>query len=114
MMSSTTQELKRLYFDLCGMQTLSEEEIAKIKADARHIHGSVDSFYYRSRPEQIANYYERYAKMQRLLREKGLEHKTDDVQRKLFKDYRYNLDNMALFLHQSAFMPAVELLASEA
>jgi len=30
------------------------------------VHADLDSFYYQSRPEQIAAYYERFAKMQRL------------------------------------------------
>jgi hypothetical protein len=45
--------------------------------------------------------------------EKGLSQDQDNIQRKILVLHRYNLDYGSLYLHFYAFMPAVELLASD-
>jgi hypothetical protein len=98
---------------MTGLNSLTLGEIQKIRDESKNIHGSVDSFYYRTRPEQIKDFYERFGKMQQHLRTKGIENDTENIQRKVLLPHKYNLDNGALYLHYYAFMPAVELLASE-
>jgi hypothetical protein len=62
-------DLKRLYYDSVGCASLSLAEIGSILEQARHVHASVDSYYYHAgREELIADYYKRFAAMQKVLR----------------------------------------------
>ena len=61
----------------------------------------------------IKDYYERIAKYQKLMMEKGLAQKPEDIKHKIMTLHKFNLDYGTIFLHYHAFLPAVELLASE-
>lgn len=89
------------------------DEIKKLREQGKHIHASADTYYYKEREELITQYYERLAKFQNLMIEKGLSQDQDNIQRKILVLHRYNLDYGSLYLHFYAFMPAVELLASD-
>lgn len=88
------------------------DEIKKLREQGKHIHASADTYYYKEREELITQYYERLAKFQKLMIEKGISQDQDNIQRKILVLHRYNLDYGSLYLHFYAFMPAVELLAS--
>ena len=45
--------------------------------------------------------------------EKGLAQKPEDINNRILNMHKFNLDYGTLFLHYHAFMPAVELLASD-
>lgn len=106
-------DLKRLYYDAVGCASLSFEEIAQIQDKAKHVHASVDSHYYKNREELIENYYKRFGLMQKLLHDMKVQHDTEHVSRKILLLHRFNLDYGTLYLHYYAFLPALELLASE-
>ena len=42
----SVDELRRLYYDMCGCSKISMDEIAKIREEGKHIHASADTYYY--------------------------------------------------------------------
>lgn len=55
----------------------------------------------------------RLAKMQKLMIETGLNHDVKNPKRMILEFHRFNIDYGTIYLHYHAFMPAVELLASD-
>lgn len=60
-------ELKRLYYDMQGLEKMSMEEIKNVREEGKHLHASADTYYYKEREELITQYYERLAKFQKLI-----------------------------------------------
>lgn len=46
-------ELKRLYYDMQGCESMSMEEIKKVRDEGKHLHASADTYYYKEREELI-------------------------------------------------------------
>lgn len=107
------EELKRLYYDMQGLSSLSLQEIHQIQKEGDHLYANADSFYYKDRIDQIKDYYERIAKYQKLMMKMSLSQKPEDIKHRILHLNKFNLDYGALFLHYHAFVPAVELLASD-
>jgi hypothetical protein len=107
------EELQRLYYDMQGLSNLSLDEIRRIQKEGDHLYADPDSFYYKERIDQIKDYYERVAKYQKLMMEKGMAQNPEDIKHRILHMHKFNLDYGTLFLHYHAFLPAVELLASD-
>ena len=111
--SFRVEDMQRLYYDMQGLSSLSLEEIRGIQKEGDHLYANVDTYYYKERLEQIQDYYERLARYQKLMMEKGMAQNPEDIKHKILHLHKFNLDYGSLFLHYHAFLPAVELLASE-
>jgi acyl-CoA oxidase len=111
--SFRVEDMQRLYYDMQGLSSLSLEEIRRIQKEGDHLYANVDTYYYKERLEQIEDYYERLSKYQKLMMEKGMAQNPEDIKHKILHLHKFNLDYGSLFLHYHAFLPAVELLASD-
>jgi hypothetical protein len=109
----SVEELKRLYYDLVGLKDISVQEIHQLREESKHINANLDNYYYMERMELIEDYYTRLAKFQKHMEKKGLTQKPGDKLHKILNLDRFNLENGALYLHWHAFIPAIELLASD-
>ena len=62
----------------------------------------------------MENYYLRFANYMKLLEKLGITQDREHPYHKILMLHRYNLDYGLLYLHFYAFLPAIELLGSEA
>ena len=96
-----------------GLSKFTLDDIHKIQKEGDHLYADADTFYYKERIDQIKDYYERVAKYQKLMMEKGMAQNPNDIRHRILSMHKFNLDYGTLFLHYHAFMPAVELLAND-
>ena len=109
-------DLKRLFMDFQGLSDLSFDDVAELNEKGKHIYPDLKKYYYDTREENIEEYYKRFAKWFNLRKELGLIHVKDGLwspKNRVLNMSKYALDNGAMSLHYYAFLPAVELLASE-
>ena len=109
-------DLQRLYHDMIGINDLSLKEIEDLRAKAKHCYPDVKEWLYWNREHGINEYYKRFAQWFLLRKDLGLLNVEGGMmhpKNKVLEMNKYQLDSGPLTLHYYAFLPAVELLASE-
>lgn len=110
------EELQRAYLDVVGLNTMSIQELQDLRSKFDGCFPDLHEYYFWDREEGFKQYYKRFAKWfiarkeNNLLElEGGLNHpKNMAVETSI-----YALDSGPLTLHYGAFIPAVELMASD-
>ena len=113
-LSFKVDDLKRFYFDILGCNELSLDEIKGMRAKMEHVFPDLKDYHYYDREQGINEYYKRFAKWFNVRKEMGLlDLPMLHPKNLVFDIAKYALDSGPLSLHYFAFLPAIELLASE-
>ena len=109
-------DLQRLYHDVLGMDDLSLKDITDLREKAKGCFPDLKHSLYWDRETSINEYYKRFAKWFLLRKDLGILHEPMGMmssKNRVLDMFKYCLDAGPLTLHYFAFIPAIELLASE-